>query len=230
MFLARRGGRREPALCSSRRRRKKRALFRWWHSLFLDVTWLDGPIETCTRRRTDNPKPFQQVLARPCARAGGGGGSARFFAGGARSFSTLHDSMALSRRVLDDEPIIPNPSSKCSLGCVLEQEEEQEGLVRLPVKHARSLQLQADLARRLQSSAGEPEALATRESGQPARETMDGTTAFCTDTDARSTSTSSCSSSHPSPAALRLLRPRAQPPARRQPGSGTARSQAGQSP
>ena len=44
-----------------------------------------------------------------------------FFAGGTRSFSTLQSPMALSRRVLDDEPIIPNPSSKCSLDRVLEQ-------------------------------------------------------------------------------------------------------------
>jgi len=39
----------------------------------------------------------------------------------------MHGSAHLSRRVLDDGPIIPNPSSKCSLGSALEQEEEEEG-------------------------------------------------------------------------------------------------------
>jgi len=46
--------------------------------------------------------------------------------------------MALSRRVLDDEPIIPNPSSKCSLDRVLEQEEEEEGRAFSPVALALS--------------------------------------------------------------------------------------------
>jgi len=65
------------ALCSSRRTRRKEALGPLPASLFLCIARLGAPIETCTRPWADHPKPLQQVLARLCARAGGGGGRKR---------------------------------------------------------------------------------------------------------------------------------------------------------
>src|SRR6478609_85940 len=115
------------ALRSSRRTRRKEALEPLPASLFLCIARLGAPIETCTRPWADHPKPFQQVFARLCARAGGRGGRRRLDRSLLHSFSALHGSAHLSRRVLDHGPIIPNPSSKCSLGSVLEQEDEEEG-------------------------------------------------------------------------------------------------------